>query len=77
MAALPERAPPGGGGRDRPVARLLDIPEVADRLSLTKYGVRDLIRRDKIFSVKSGKRRLVPEYAVDDYIDQLINQAQR
>ena len=56
---------------------LLDIPEVAARLSLSKEWVRVLIRRGDLFSVKSGRRRLVPESAVVAYIDALTDEAAR
>ncbi len=66
----------GGGGTDRPVARLLAVPEVAARLSLSKDSVRRLITTGRLFSVKSGHRRLIPDVAVTAYIDGLIADAE-
>ena len=81
MTAIPERLDPtrpggGGGGTERPVARLLAVPEVAERLSLSKDSVRRLITSGRLFSVKSGHRRLIPDVAVDAYIADLIDEAQ-
>ena len=75
--ALTKRAPVGGGGgAEKPVARrLLNVDEVADRLSVSKDWTYRLIYRGDLFSVKSGRRRLVPETAVEEYIARLTDEA--
>jgi excisionase family DNA binding protein len=62
-----------GGGE--PSTRLLGVPEVAERLSVSKQSVYRLIYAGDLFSVKSGSRRLIPDVAVDAYIAQLVADA--
>jgi excisionase family DNA binding protein len=71
MTALPETP-----DRTRPTARLLAIGDVAAQLSLSKDSVRRLITSGRLFSVKSGNRRLIPDTAVDTYIATLIREAE-
>ncbi|HEY2304182.1 MAG TPA: helix-turn-helix domain-containing protein [Acidimicrobiales bacterium] len=65
-------------GKDRqpPVLHLEDVPTVAGRLSVTPKEVRRLIARGDLFSVKLGRRRLVPSYEVDRYITSLVAAAE-
>jgi excisionase family DNA binding protein len=65
-------APPLPPYSDR---RLESIPTVADRLSITEKEVRRMIYRGELFSVKLGRRRLVPAEETDRLIDFLIRKA--
>lgn len=52
----------------RPIRLLLSAPEVAERLSLSERGVRVLIARGEIPSVRVGSRRLVRSADLDRYV---------
>jgi excisionase family DNA binding protein len=56
----------------RDVLHLVDVPSAAVRLSVTPKEVWRLIARGELFSVKLGRRRLIPSYEVDRYITALI-----
>lgn len=53
-------------------ARLHAIPVVQDRLSIGRSKVFELIETGTLRSIKIGKRRLVPESALAEYIDSLV-----
>jgi excisionase family DNA binding protein len=56
-----------------PVIRLLLTPEeAADRLSLSRTTVYELIRTGELRSVKIGRARRVPVVALQDYVDGLL-----
>lgn len=48
--------------------QLLSVEATGSRLSISTWSVFQLIRDKKLQSVKIGKRRLVPESAIADYI---------
>ncbi len=55
---------------------LLKLPEVAERLNVTRSRVYGLVRDGKIRSVKLGKRGVrVPPEAVDEYVAKLIRES--
>ena len=58
------------------VLHLEDVPTTAARLSVTTKEVRRLIARGELFSVKLGRRRLIPSYVVDEYIRGLVAEAE-
>ena len=51
--------------------RLHAVDATAERLSVSVWTVFQLIRTDKLRSVKIGQRRLIPETAINDYIAEL------
>ena len=53
------------------VARLHNIESVQARLNLGRSTVFDLIASGQLRSAKVGRRRLVPEQAIVDFIAQL------
>jgi excisionase family DNA binding protein len=52
-------------------ARLLDMKEVAARLNVSRSTTFELVRTEQLRSVKLGKRRLVPEIALVEFIESL------
>jgi excisionase family DNA binding protein len=52
-------------------ARLLDMKEVAERLRVSRSTTFDLVGSGRLRSVKLGKRRLVPEIALVEFIENL------
>jgi excisionase family DNA binding protein len=48
--------------------QLLSVEATGQQLSVSPWTVFQLIREGKLQSVKIGKRRLVPESAIADYI---------
>jgi len=56
---------------EHPNRLLLSAPEVAERLSLSERGVRVLIARGEIPSVRVGSRRLVRAGDLDAYVSGL------
>ncbi|OLE22260.1 MAG: hypothetical protein AUG49_19640 [Catenulispora sp. 13_1_20CM_3_70_7] len=55
--------------------RLYDVPEVCQRLRLSRSVVYELIRAGRLRSVKEGNCRRISERAVQDYIDLLEREA--
>lgn len=53
-------------------AQLHPIPAVQERLSLGRSKVYELMDEGILRSIKIGKRRLVPESAIAEYIDSLV-----
>jgi excisionase family DNA binding protein len=51
---------------------LLDVGEVAEALGLGQTKTWELIASGKIFSVRVGKRRLVPLTSVEKFVVELI-----
>jgi excisionase family DNA binding protein len=49
-------------------ARLLDMKQVAERLNIGRSTAFDLVISGQLRSVKIGRRRLVPESAIADFI---------
>ncbi len=52
-------------------ARLHPVPAVMDRLCLGRSKVFDLLNSGQLRSVKIGRRRLVPESALCEFIEGL------
>lgn len=52
-------------------AQLYPIPVVCEKLSLSRSYVYELIAAGKLQTVKAGRRRMVTESAIADYIDSL------
>jgi excisionase family DNA binding protein len=55
----------------REIARLNDIGQVQQRLKVGRSKVFELIRTRRLRSVLIGKRRLVPEQSLREFIAQL------
>ena len=54
-------------------ARLHQIPEAQERLGgICRTKVFDLIKSGELRSVKVGRRRLIPESAIVEYIERLL-----
>jgi excisionase family DNA binding protein len=53
--------------------RLLSIRQAARELGVCRTVVYELIRDEKIKSVKIGRRRLIPRDAIDAFIATLTN----
>lgn len=58
-----------------PTARLLPIEAVMAQLNVGRSTVFELIGTQALSSVKIGRRRLVPQSAIDDYVSRLISEA--
>lgn len=56
---------------DRAQAQLHDVEAVMKRLNLGRSKVFELISSGQLRSVKVGRRRLVSDAAIADYIDHL------
>ncbi|MBF6062489.1 helix-turn-helix domain-containing protein [Nocardia terpenica] len=54
-------------------ARLHRIAGVCERLGVGRSTVFELIRTGELVSVKVGRRRLVSEQAIADYIDRITS----
>lgn len=52
-------------------ARLHQIPSAQDRLGLGRSKLYELLESGALRSVKVGKRRLIPESAIVEYIERL------
>lgn len=52
---------------------LLTAEEAADRLSVSRSTVYDLIRTGELRSVKIGRARRVPASAIDDLVAHLLD----
>lgn len=50
------------------IMRLLTLPEAADRLGISHWTVRRWATSGRIDSVRLGRRRLIPEQAVEKLI---------
>jgi excisionase family DNA binding protein len=55
-----------------PRAQLLAVEGVMAQLSVGRSSVFQLIGRGELKSVKVGRRRLVPQTAVDEYVANLL-----
>jgi excisionase family DNA binding protein len=57
-------------------ARLLhDLDEAARQLSISRRVVERLVREGKLSTVLLGRRRLVPDDALRDYVARLVAKA--
>ncbi|MEV4127478.1 helix-turn-helix domain-containing protein [Nocardia sp. NPDC049707] len=56
-------------------ARLHQIPTACERLGIGRSLLFDLIRTGQLNSVKVGKRRLIPETAIVEFIERLTERA--
>lgn len=56
---------------DRPSARLNQIEDVMERLGIGRSTVFGLLASGELRSVKIGRRRLIPEAALVQFIDAL------
>jgi excisionase family DNA binding protein len=54
------------------VARLHNIESVMDRLNVGRSTVFSLMASGQLRSCKVGRRRLIPESAIVDFIDNLV-----
>jgi excisionase family DNA binding protein len=52
--------------------RLLPVEAVMAQLSLGRSSVFDLISNNQLRSVKIGRRRLVPQVSVDEFVTNLL-----
>jgi excisionase family DNA binding protein len=52
--------------------RLLPVEAVMAQLSLGRSSVFDLISTNQLRSVKIGRRRLVPQVSVDEFVTNLL-----
>ena len=59
--------------RAKTVRKLWDKPSAAEQLSVSERVIDRLIREGALDSVLIGRRRLVPDAALDDYIKRLRN----
>ena len=57
---------------DEPEADLLSVEETASRLNVSERTVRSFVSDETIFSVKIGRRRLIPRDAVDEFIQSRV-----
>jgi excisionase family DNA binding protein len=55
--------------------RLIPVEEAARLLGIGRSTTYDLIRSGQLRSVKIGKRRLVPAFAVDEAIERLSQES--
>jgi excisionase family DNA binding protein len=53
------------------MTRLLSLDEAAERLGVGRSTTKTLLGRGRLKSLKLGKRRLVPESAIDELIAEL------
>lgn len=53
----------------------LTVPEVADRLRISRWKVYELIRTRELASFTVGRCRRVPAHAVAEMVDRLISDA--
>lgn len=53
---------------------LRSIREVADRIPVGRTMLNELIQRGELRTVKLGRRRFVPDSAIDDFIAKLTEQ---
>jgi excisionase family DNA binding protein len=56
-------------------ARLLPVEAVMAQLNVGRSTVFELMASRTLRSVKIGRRRLVPQTAIDEYVAQLISEA--
>jgi excisionase family DNA binding protein len=54
--------------------RLLTIPEVADRLAVSRAFVYELVAAGEIPAVSIGRARRVPESELDGYVHRLVDE---
>lgn len=50
---------------------LYSVPDAANQLSVSARKVEELIRDGQIDTVKIGRRRLVPDAALREYVDRI------
>ena len=50
---------------------MLTTQEVCEKLHVSAWTVKQLIRTGQLMSVKIGARRLIPRHALQDYTEQL------
>ncbi|MCX4097400.1 helix-turn-helix domain-containing protein [Nocardia sp. alder85J] len=58
-------------GPSSAVGSLLTIPEAADQLRLSRWGVYDLLHKKDLLSVKQGRRRFIPSSEIHRYLESL------
>jgi excisionase family DNA binding protein len=54
---------------------LLTVDEAAERLRVSRWTIYNLIRSNRLRTIRIGRRRLVPATAVSDFLDQLLKVA--
>jgi excisionase family DNA binding protein len=54
---------------------LLTVDEAAERLRVSRWTIYNLIRSNRLHTIRIGRRRLVPATAVSDFLDQLLKVA--
>ncbi|MFH8387510.1 helix-turn-helix domain-containing protein [Kitasatospora sp. NPDC018058] len=55
-------------------AQLLTVPEVMDRLKISRTAVYDLIRTRQLASITLGRARRIPAHALTDFIRTRLEQ---
>ena len=55
--------------------QLLDLKQVQQRLDVGRSSVYELVMSGQLRSVKIGKRRLVPENALTEFVEDLAQAA--
>jgi excisionase family DNA binding protein len=53
---------------------LVSVVEVARMLSIGRTAAWELVRKQKIKSVKIGRTRRIPVVAIEDYIERLLDE---
>jgi excisionase family DNA binding protein len=54
---------------------LLTVDEATERLRVSRWTLYNLIRSNQLRTVKIGRRRLVPVESLDEYLNQLLEEA--
>lgn len=58
-----------------PSSQLLSIPEVCERLRISRSHLYDLFAEGELPWVRIGRRRCVPESSLNDYVQAHLEQA--
>ncbi|WP_037363507.1 helix-turn-helix domain-containing protein [Amycolatopsis orientalis] len=59
-----------------PARHLYTIPEAMQLLSMSRSVVYEQMRAGRLLSVKQGRARLIPAKAIQQYVEQLIEEAE-
>jgi excisionase family DNA binding protein len=52
--------------------RILEVKDMAEALHVSEPTVHRLVAAGKLTSFKIGRRRLFPEYAIDQYVEENV-----
>ncbi|WP_280189521.1 MULTISPECIES: helix-turn-helix domain-containing protein [Nocardia] len=61
----------GDGAQPDRKGPLLTVPEAANILRISKWGIYDLIHKRQLLSVKIGSRRFIPSSELNRYVNSL------